>query len=657
MGVLLLGSVPTTDAQAQFGVVPSILLMEDPAGDVVAGSYSNPTISVPASEQTADLLSLSVAETPSALLVYLGVAAIPDESSPTSSQARASYSLAFRYADQDFVAYISAGPPGGATEAYRGSFCKGTWIQQETCTDGMHVSVLPSTKSFGIQIPKAALGELSGLQPTMGQALGSWRAQAQLARPIGTDLWVGDRLNDPIVDETVFTFQFGIPQSGSLLMSGEDLYIVSNGLATSYPFVVNLTNSLNQAQPLLLVAKKVPVGWQVTLPDAVVNVAPGGTQSVVIVLTVPFRHGHGAIERFIVEARGDEDQELASLDMGLIYTETPQPTGHHNVLTIHSFAGGRDGFFSTLHEDPSDSGEPIRGEMEPSGATLFNVSWNLELQPGLAVGLDFDLLRNGTLEVPVFTSVDTPGMHLAGSLDLQDAGGTTTLARIVPDGTADGNAQQTTTLSATVTMEPSADLAPYKEGAILVLHLVLASQLGAWTPNDIMPGGTFTLPLFDYHEDVDSAIESLSGLSWKSETSPELRGAPGSDVAVPLTLVTTTGEARRIRIQVDSSPEGIATFAGPSEGVVRADAPLAGQLVVTIPPDAFDGQLLNAVAVAQDQAGSGALAVYRVAIVVDTSVPSTRFSPSEEPGKESPLPLWAPIAAALVAVLIRRRTP
>lgn len=645
--------VPGAQSQSQFGVVPSLVLLEDAAGDVTAGSYSNPMLSAPANQPTADLLTLSIAETPSAVLVYLGVAALPDDASP--SQARASYSLAFRYADQDFVAYISGTPSGAAEGSYRGSFCKGTWTAQETCLDDMAVAVLHNVKAYGIQLPKAALAELSGAETPMGQSIGSWRAQALLARPFSTDLWVGDHLNDPIVDEATFAFQFGIPQAGSLHMSGENLYIVSNGLATSYPFVVNLANSLDQSQPVLLAAKEVPTGWQVTLPDATVNVAPGGTQTVVIVLTVPFRHGHGSIERFIVEAQDGAGQGLASLDMGLIYTETPQPTGHHNVLGIHSFAGGQDGFISTLEEDPGDSREPIRGEMEPSGLTLFNVSWNLELQPGLAVGLDFDLLRSGTLEVPVFTSVDTPGMQLLGTLGLQDAAGTTTLATVVPAGPVDGGAQQTTTLSATITVDPTADLAPYREGANLVLHLTLASELGAWTPNDLMPGGTITLPLFDYHEDVDAAIEALSGLSWTSEAATELRGSPGSDIAVPLTLTAKDGAPKRIRVQVDSSPEGIASFAGPSEGVVGTNSPLEGQLVVTVPADAFDGQLLDAVVVAQDQAGSGALAVHRVVVVVDSSVPPSQFTPADEPSKESPLPLWTVIAAALVALVLRRR--
>lgn len=650
---ILLASLPVADAQAQFGVVPSQLLLEDPAGDVAAGSYSNPILSVPTSQPTADLLTLSIAETPSAVLAYLGLAAVPDEASPTA-QVRPSYSLAFKYAEQDFVAYISGSPPGGAGEAYRGQFCKGTWAQQETCLDEMHIASLASTKAFGIQIPKARLAELSGVEPTQGQALSNWRAQAQLARPGTMDAWVGDHLNDPIVDDAAFLLQFGIPQSGSLHMAGEDLYIVSNGLATSYPYVIQLTNSLDQAQLVQLTAREIPTGWQVTLPDAVVNVAPGGTQTVIIVLTVPFRHGHGSIERFIVDAKATSDV-LASLDMGLIYTETPQPTGHHNVLTIHSFAGGQSGYISTLSEDPGASGEPMRGAMEPSGAALFNVSWNLALQPGLAVGLDFDPQRQGQVEVPVFTSIDTPGMQLVGSLDLVHAEGATTLARLVPAAGKDGAAQQTTTLTAALAVEASADLVPYAAGSNMVLHLTLANGLGAWTPNDIMPGGTLSLPLFDYHEDVDAAIANLSGLSWETDLRTGLRGAPGSAVAVPLTLTAAQGESKRIRIQVDSSPENIAFFAGPSEAVVNGNSPLTGQLVITVPQDAFDGQLLDAVIVAQDQAGSGALAVHRVVVLVDKAAPPSQFTPVEEPGKESSLPIWAPLLACLAALLLRRR--
>ena len=127
------------------------------------------------------------------------------------------------------------------------------------------------------------------------------------------------------------------------------------------------------------------------------------------------------------------------------------------------------------------------------------------------------------------------------------------------------------------------------------------------------------------------------------------------DVTVPLTLATTDGEPKRIRVQVDSNPEGIATFVGPSEGVVGASSPLGGQLVVKVPDDAFDGQLLDAVIVAQDQAGSGALAVHRVVIVVDNSAPPSQFTPIQDPGKESPLPIWAPIVAALIAMQFRRR--
>lgn len=654
----LAASLPGAGGQAEFGVVPSHLLLEDPAGDVAAGSYSNPAASAAANYPTADLLSLSISETPSAVLLYVGLSAVPDESSPTDSQVRASYSLAFRYAEQDFVAYISGSPPGGATEeAYRGTFCKGTWAAQEVCMEDMHLAALPSIKSFGIQIPKAILDDLSGTPPTTGQTLGSWRAQAQLARPVGQDLWIGDHLNDPIIDDVAFTLQFGFPQTGPLVMSGEDLYIVSNGLATSYPFTINLANALNQAQTVRLAAHEVPNGWQVTLPDAGIHVAPASTQTVVIVLTVPFRHAHGSIERFIVEAQDDNGHPLANLDMGLIYTETPQPTGHHNVLAVHSFAGGKDGFLSTLQTDSGDSGEPIQGAMAPSATTLFDVAWELELQPGLAVGLDFDLLRTGTIEIPVFNSVDTPGMHLTGTLDLSSAAGTTTLATIVPAAAIDGRAQQTTTLQGTLEINPAADLTAYAEGSNMVLRLVLASNLGAWTPNDIMPGGTLTLPLFDYHDDVDATIATLSGLAWRSDATTDLRGSPGSDVVVPLVLESTNGQSRRIRVQVDSNPPGVASFIGPAEGVVDSNSVLEGQLVVKIPVDAADGYLLDAVVVAQDQAGSGALAVRRLVIIVDSSVAPSHFSPTDKPGMETPSPGLGAIFLVLVGALaLRKRT-
>lgn len=646
--------LPGAEAQTQFGVVPSLLLLEDPVGDVAAGSYSNPSLTVPVSQPTADLLSLSVSETPSAILAYLGVAAVPDESTPTGQQVRASYSLAFRYETQDFVAYISGSPPGGAAEAYRGTFCKGTWEQQETCLDGMELAVLPGAKSFGIQITKESLGELSGVQPVMGMQVDNWRALAYLARPLSNDFWVGDHLNDPITDQAAYEFQFGIPQSGPLQMSGKNLYIVSNGLATSYPFRLNLTNSLEQAQQVRLTSKNVPPGWQVTLPEATISVPPGGTQSVVVVLTVPFRHAHGSIERFVVEAQDSAGMPLTSLDMGLIYTETPQPTGHHNNLYIHSFAGGQSGFMSTLSEDSGDSGEGIRGQMQPSGTTLFDVFWKLDLQPGLAVGLDFDPMRQGTLEVPIFTAIDTPNMHLVGSLAIEGNGGMVPVAQ-VSSNKVNGAAQQTTTLAADIIIEPDADLVTFKPGTNLVLLLTLASDLGVWTPNDIMPGGWLSLPLFDYHDDVDAAIASLSGLTWSSETSTGLRGPPGSDIVVPIVLESSSPDAKRIRVQIDSSPEGIASFSGPQEAVVRPGSPLAGQLVIRIPDSAQTGELLDVVLIAQDQAGSGALAVHRVAIIVDPTAPASQFTPTETPTKESPTPSGIVLIVLLVALLLKRR--
>jgi hypothetical protein len=633
LGILALA--PTGQAQS----AEPVALLTDPAGDVMLHSEIPPS-EVPVPRPDIDFLGLDVAETPGEILVFLRLASLHDPDDG-SQKPDGMFTVWFEAAGTPLSVWIPYSPSNGAYEAHLQS-ADGS----EDLAD-LQLDVVPRLSAFVAHIPRGVLADAIDGQAAKGVSLAGWRAEALALRTIKQDSWLGDDINMDLADPVEFVLSYGTPQSGPIQLSSPSPYVVSNGLATSYPMKLFVSNTKAQASDIHLRAADVPSGWQVTLPSSAIHLDPGKA-NITFVLTVPFRHQHGGLDQFVVEAvEGTTVQ--ASLDMGIVYTAIPQPAGHHNTLYIHSGVTGP--YMNTLSEDEADTGEPYtKGPLDPGAV------WRIPLEPNLASGLDFDLARTGTITVAFANRAPSQGMQLTGGLRVTGGGADLAVASLAFANSPDGQAMQQTQFTGTVAPLPEADLLPFTPGMQLVLDLELtdaAEQAITFLPPSLLPGGELVLPLFDYHDDIDGALATISGLAW-NRTTVQVRAPPGGLAVVPLTLEALDGATHAVRIQVDSNPEGITQYRGEDLLVVKPSQRASGTVVVNVPGDAFDGQLLDAVVVAEDQAGSGALAVSRIAIVVDRTAPSG-VDAGQAMEKESPSPLFAVLGAMAIALLASRR--
>lgn len=630
---------PIGQAQDHGGLT---ILLTDAVGDVKLHSEIPPT-DIPVPRNDLDLVGLDIEETPSELLIYIRLAKLPDPSD-SSETPEATFSVRFAFNEVDLFLWIPFSP---SQQAYEARLQTGD--RSEDLAE-LRLDVIPRLAAFVAHVPREVLAAAAGTPPVQGMAVTNWRAESLALRTIKRDSWLGDDANADLSESIEYRFVFGTAQNASFRLSSPTTYVVSNGLATSYPIRLLLENDQSGLVEVHLRAANVPPGWQVTLPSAPIRVEPQGRSNLTFVLTVPFGHQHGGLDRFRIDAV-DASETLASLDMGVIYTAIPQPAGHHNTLYIHSGVTGP--YMNTLEEDEADTGQSIsKGPFEPGAA------WRIPLEPVLGMGLDFDLERTGTLEVTIGNRVPAQGLTLTGTVRLIKGGTEVDLATIESAGPSDGQAMQETTFQAIVTPTPDSELVQFTSGTSLVLDLQVTSSVDEVTTNvppDLLPGGRLTLPLFDYHDDVDAALRELSGLSWTASAT-QLRVPPGGFANIDLTLDSLDGKNHRVSVLVDSDPEGMATFNGASPSVVNRGNPLRGTVGVHVPADAFDGQLLDVVVVAQDESGSGALAVQRIAIVVDSSAESA-IDPLVGESKDSPsMTLVVCLLALAVAVLARRNS-
>lgn len=627
------------------GIWPTLELVVDAPGDVVAGSYSNPAATVPVSRPEVDILALSASETDSSILAVLQLAALPTEPDPFSPF----YVVGFTFADQPFVVYVSRNRTTGLDGPFEGVLYKGTVDSFVETVAPVEVALDARATAWSIDLPKALLGAVTGTVPLAGHELTGWVAQARSLRPVNGDFWVGDRA-DP-GPGAVLRLQFGLPQSGPLRLSTPTPYIVSNGLATSYPVPIRLQNTLDVEQVVRLQVPDLPSAWQATLPDAVIRIAPKAEQDVTFVLTVPFRHQHGSIDRYHLVALDASDRSIGELDLGIVYTATPQPAGHHDALFLHSGITG--GFLNTLEEDGADTGEPIRS------AVLSDSVWDLKLEPRLAVGLDLDLARNGTLDVAVRGWSGAGQLSLDGSLLVEGPAGSVEVATLPAVSVFAAEPRMgDVTFSTQVVPLPAGDLVPFVAGTDLVLRLRLSTLANFDTvvgQLSLLPGAQLELPLFDYHPDVDAALRDIAGLSWETANEGPLRVRPGDRAAVPVTLTAEPGRGHRITVQADSAVEGLVTFVGEADVLVDADHPLRGEVLLAVPQDAVAGQPFDAVLVAHDASGSGALAILRLTVLADPEAPPQPALEEEGAEKDAPGAWGLSAAVALALALMRRR--
>jgi hypothetical protein len=348
--------------------------------------------------------------------------------------------------------------------------------------------------------------------------------------PYGTD-----RLPDSGYES--YTIQRrGQLESSFLLESNEPLRS-SNGAATTFLYPITVT-SFNDNYGTLE-ATSLPEGWRITPVDDVLELQAGIPLQTSVILQTTMAHIHGGQELATLTLNIAGEQ-VAVTEIGILYTDTPQPTAHHSSLTIHAFtpadanpaidALGYDNNLVTMNTTVGEGS--VESAMEntlPDGTQ----GWRAHLNPGLGVGLHFTG-ESGHASVLIAPTMER---------ELQDIKVT---AKVILELTETVVLRGTTTIPSitTLTEYPIELLSvtgslrhEYDPAQNLILQIEVDyeyAEPGAITQLKLYSGTSLELPLLEY-QDVPTALERSLKLS-----------APSVIEAV------NPGESRLIIINIES---------------------------------------------------------------------------------------------------------
>lgn len=563
--------LPAVDAQSA-GPESGGPLMTDAPGDVAAKLADQAAPAPAGAWDAVDLVSLALTEAPDSFAFDLGVVDLGPDG---PRQDWGSFEVDFLFGGTAFQVYLYRSIDNAA-------------FYGRLLVDGHYLHDLPALRDLatghvGTTLDRRELVASDGRLPGKGDLIEAIhvRSTANIAQTVSASdspaTWVGDVMPDAgLVSWTVL---HGGSQGVGARLASTQPFRVSNGEATTYEIPVQATFDGTETARFRLTAEGVPMGWQVQLPGDLVDLPIGRPVSFGVLLTVSFAHIHGSTQAFVLRLAEEGGESWATIELGIHYTTVPQPSGHHPDLWLHSIqwsaaarlvnpaVGSATGelFMNTLEGDAGDYGVPIVGEAD-IGSDDAVYHWHACLVPSLAIGLDFDLQATGILRLPMQSTRPLAGSVIEGRLlrlgpgaplhDCFTASYADRPSRVVAkvaSGPTDLAPGVASVLEAAITPTPDGDYVPFEDGAAFVLEFMLKAQgpgIGGIAGVSLLPGGTMTLPLDEYHD-------ALAALSYGNATeappgfvasSGPAKGSPGLSPGLalgPLALLALALRRRR----------------------------------------------------------------------------------------------------------------
>lgn len=533
--------------------------------------------------------------------------------------------------------------------------------------------------SLTMELPLFELRTGSGLPAIPG-------AQIENVAVTATDIW-GDDVYDadedfgvgvqppkgpaPIYDRMPdtgfagFVLDMPNPVGQRVFFESPDPIRASNGGMGTYVFPLRLVNFDDQAQDRILRVAGLPDGWNHAFVASTIHMKPGDDVLTQLVVEVTGAHAHGGATNFTVQANDVDGNPAGEAQLQIVYTDIPQPAGHHPTLYFHVLAPA-DGLvplgqaetmaanlhrnriiMNTLEEDPLDSGLPATDSSYESGR-----QWRVPLSPDLGLGLDFDLQRLGTVHVKVASSssqVGLPQFSVAGTLLLRTKAGDVVLADVKPSEPLDLLAETELDLELVPTSE--AELIPYSPDQDLELVLdaryaldPAQQRLGYMRAN--LLDGWMTLPLIEYQDLIPLGTD----LDIVATVTPEQQyGNPGD--VLRFNVDVTNAGPRTLDLGVSFLTTTVAAESTTSRLQVGVGESKPLTVYVTVPHNATDGEQVTAFLRLAD----GQVATLVGATVIVTT--SEEIPSADLPGEGRDAPSIGPwlLAVGLVGLAFVRR--
>lgn len=422
------------------------------------------------------------------------------------------------------------------------------WLLVETESDSwsrhQRVSPLESTREgnvLTVSLPKVFLANSEGKVPVKDDVLEGFTVRSSVAIFGGSFAGEARDLMPDTGRGPDFTLALGARSNGHLQLLSQDPFRVSNGGSTTFVYHATLVNTAPLDDTVTFEIEELPDGWEATIARQQF-VPAESIATVTLLVSVPFKHVHGGVDEFTLAAHSGMKAGIhAKLQMGVLHTPIPQPAGHHDQLYFHTLSTdtlvrGTDvveftrlGMNTLSDHADDDEMVPSTGVRSGTGGAWY--PWTVPLDPALAMGLDFDITKEGTL-----TAVIVPGLpdeaRVRAQVYLIHQNERTVLAEGISE---PQNVQRDQKATFEVPLKPTkaADYVPYIQGQNLYLSIEYSAGAVtccyvAATPSLHVHDSSLQLPLNEYH-DVITAVESTGPrLMLEAAGALEKRARPGT---------------------------------------------------------------------------------------------------------------------------------
>lgn len=479
---------------------------------------------------------------------------------------------------------------------------------------------------------------------------------------------------------TPYQMFLGRTGEGGVSLYSDDPIRVSNGESTTIVYKVDLKNSGKERERYQIETREVRSDWSVRAPT-LLEVKPGEQVTFPVILSVPFTHDHGKTETFELRALSlDSSNEWSTLQLGIHWTETPQPAGHHPDMWFHSspmednpfgpietVVPLRSAWMNPLVQDetPGTDDQNIPGFVNKElwetlvyktprvSGTTWTVEWWFPLTPALLIGLDFDPEKeiNFATRIKHFLPATESRLNVALLYcDPQitgESGCVTTninndLSRWTPlaNGTSaprSADAQAVAEYALSMRPEPAADHLPFKRGANLGLRLRLLTNIPANTflleprPELLVRWGTggaderakLTLPLIEYHDPIDRAFQGIGSLGLDNVSPLDKRVNPGRTAVYWFRLNNTGQRPHDLQLELHGDNVAWARLTGDPRLRLAPGESRMVEVAIQPPPSAHAEERAELVLVAQSLSDVTVVAAIRLrsTVVEGTEIP------------------------------------
>jgi hypothetical protein len=251
--------------------------------------------------------------------------------------------------------------------------------------------------------------------------------------------------------------------------------------------------------------------------------------------------------------------------------------------------------------------------------------WRINLGPQLAMGLDFDLERQGSI-VGELVGRTSGAAELEAELWLIQGDEDNTLLATAQPAALTLDLQAPTAFAFTLTPTPEAEYVPYAPGQNLQLRLTLTTESPCCAPQSpptlLVEPFEMKLGLNEYHEAPvinEEGREIIATIEATPEGAIEKRARPGSTMTYAYNVKNTADTPVDVLVEPEGTGKDLLTIIPGLRFSLDAGDSTRVLVGVKVPADANDGEILEGVLVLRAADDPANLAIARTSTVVTTS--------------------------------------